>query len=369
MTVSKIFIIGPKEVKPTLEKFMDPTSIPKKYGGQLDWAWGDSPDLDEETRTALEKDGNKGWVKGPALWLNNERIVVGSENDKLRRSDKEIAEKKPIVYAADYTEDPVHPEKRASIVSGSKKSLDVQSPRQNATVLDHPSPLPESPSTLVEDKQLGASAAAAAASTQTTGSQQPAPALSPIPSHIPIESVRTGPMGDSQVHLPENQAAAPSTTAEYISPVPSKGQTAAPEAKTDFAPGQTTTESSQKAPTSDPALQSAQAVPAVAVTSSNPPDPVQRETASPPPPGHTQPGPLSAHTAEIHRTIARKLEGESTIEIPASANGALAHPDIIATSDAGKGLAMEAEKLALTGGAGAARPQPERFVTAMEVIH
>lgn len=143
--MSKIFIIGAREVKPTLEKFMDPASIPKKYGGKLNWQWGDIPDLDEETRSALERDGNRGWVKGPALWLNNERIVVGSENGKLRRSEKEIAEKKPIVYAADYTEDPVHPEKRLSVVSASKKSLDVRSPTQGATVMGHPSPLPESP--------------------------------------------------------------------------------------------------------------------------------------------------------------------------------------------------------------------------------
>lgn len=343
---------------------MDPTSIPKKYGGQLNWAWGDIPDLDDETRTALERDGNKGWVKGPALWLNNERIVVGSQDGKLRRSDKEIAEKKPIVYAADYTEDPVHPEKRLSVISASKKSLDVQSPRQEASVLSHPSPLPESPSTLVEDKQLGAPTAAAAASaTQTTGTQQPPPALSPIPSHIPIEEVRTGPMGDSQVHLPVNQAAPPSTTAEYISPVPSKEHIAPP-----VVADQVNENSSQKAPTSHPPAAKSEAVPAAVAampTSSTVPSTstTQRET-SPPPPGHTQPGPLSQHTAEIHRAIAQKLEGESLIEIPASADAALPHPDIIATSDAGKGLAMEAEKLNLS-----ARPQPERFVTALEVPH
>lgn len=360
VTVSKIFILGKNEVTPTLESFMEPSCIPKKYGGNLNWAWGDVPDLDQETREALEKDGHKGWVKGPALWLNNERIVVGSENGKLRRSDKEIAERKPIVYAADYTEAPVHPNKRGSVASNHRKSL---ASTGKASVDKQRS---DSPTTLVETGAEGAAAATAAtgaaAATATPATPQPAtPQKQPVPSHLAAESIRTSPMGDSQVHLPNAQPAAPATTAEYISPAVSTQQL--PETSKAHAP---------QAASSEPAAAPAPAPAPVAAASSV--DPVQSSPkptaeAAAHPAGHTQPGPLSNHQTQLNRKIAGQLEGESTILIPAEANGALAHPAIVASSDKTLGLAMEEDKMALNGKlttGHASRPHPERFVTAAE---
>lgn len=346
---------------------MAPESIPQKYGGKLNWSWGDLPDLDNELRGILEQDGNKGWVRGPALWLNNERVVVGSENGKLRRSDKEIAEKKPIVYAADYTEEPVHPEKRLSIVSAHKKSLDISGQPAEKVVLDHPSPLPESPNTLVEDKQLGhlgapttavaATAVTPAAAPGVAEENRPAtPQKQQIPTHLNADNIRTSPMGDSQVHLPDSQPAAPATTAEYISPTTSAVQV--------------NSHSSQKdhLETQEAKAAEAGSVAAATATSTNvPANPSTSQQMSSPPPGHAQPGPLPAHTAEINRAIASKLEQESTVTIPASANGLLPHPDIVVASDASKGLAMEEDKLALRGTKSVDRPQPERFVTAQEI--
>lgn len=348
---------------------MDPKCIPRKYGGQLDWQWGDMPDLDQETLSALERDGNKGWVKGPALWLNNERIVVGSENGKLRRSDREIAEKKPIVYAADYTEQPVHPEKRrSSIVSRGSGSVRDPSSAKNLEVntisapnghlaKPPPSPLPEEDHTPRVPVEAGAAAgisagAATTAAAVSTGKQQE----SSIPPHIPVENVRNAPMGDLHVHLPNNQAAPPSTTAEYISPTPSKEQITRE-------PTHRPEEKSASSVTHDSRAHSAGAAAAVNAAST-----VEADHSSNPrfvsetPPGHTQPGPLPAHQAELSRAIAQKLEQESTVTIPATANGTLPHPDVVVASDLSKGLGLEAEKLAL-------RPQPERFVTAMEVPH
>ncbi|OAL33973.1 hypothetical protein AYO20_06808 [Fonsecaea nubica] len=114
VTVSKIFILSKNDVKPTLEKFMETKDFPKRYGGDLNWEWGDLPDLDDETRAALERDGNKGWVTGPCLWLDGQRVPVGSEKGKLRRPNRDIEKMKPVVYAADYTENPVHPDKKVS---------------------------------------------------------------------------------------------------------------------------------------------------------------------------------------------------------------------------------------------------------------
>lgn len=312
------------------------------------------PDLDDEIREALERDGNKGWVKGPALWLNNERIVVGSENGKARRSDKEIAEMKPIVYAADYTEQPVHPEKRASVVSSHRKSLAMNG---KASLDKHRS---DSPSTLVEAEAAATATAAtattAAATTPSTHVDSPAKTdLQPstpqtaLPTHLAVESIRTSPMGDSQVHLPDAQPAAPATTAEYISPTPSK-QHLPPSTET-----QTTDVSHKEAPP----INVPTVIPPAPVQS-----PIEPTVASPHPAGHTLPGPLSNHQTQVNRKIADQLQRESTILIPAEANGALPHPAMVVSSDRTKGLAIEEDKLALSGNL--ARPQPERFVTAAE---
>jgi hypothetical protein len=53
-------------------------------------------------------------VDGPCLWLDHKRFAVGSVNGKLRRPDSEIAALKPVVYAADKTDEPVHPNAAAS---------------------------------------------------------------------------------------------------------------------------------------------------------------------------------------------------------------------------------------------------------------
>lgn len=332
---------------------MDPACIPKKYGGKLNWTWGDIPDLDAETREALERDGNRGWVKGPALWLNNERVVVGSENGKERRSAKEIAEKKPIIYAADYTEEPVHPEKKASVVSVHRKSLALV----GKTSMDRPRS--DSPSTLVEEAEQEASIAMSMKTTSavpesqiqqrpTTPKQQQQQALP----HVAVENVRTSPMGDSQVHLPTAQPAAPATTAEYINPTVS------------VHPQQ---QSLKRAPEAEPVSTTAVAAAAsIAPTQSSTRPNVE---LAPHPAGHAQPGPLSDHQTQVSRKIADQLEKESTVVIPATANGILPHPDIVASSDKNKGLAIEEDKLTLDGHLTkdhTSRPQPERFVTAVE---
>lgn len=406
---------------------MDINSIPKKYGGRLGWSWGDAPDLDGETRKALEKDGHKGWVKGPALWLNNERIVVGSQNGKPRRSDKEIAEKKPIIYAADYTEVPVHQEKRReSAYSGHRQSVSSKAPvKKEAGARE------DSPSTLVGKKNTPPGSATAAPATRSSLEQRPAtpkqapttpshpgPAAAPtatrssterrpvtpkqapaIPSHMSPKSVRNSPMGDSMVHVPDAQPGQPATTVEYISPVTS----------TEAVPDTTTTATPVSAPkhedaartrepkvtniaTRDSASRPVSAAPVVEPTTT---DTAPKPAMEPPhiepttttstaaaaagimaqpsttfvthtPPGHTQPGALPRHTVELSRKIADQLSQESTVVIPADGSGLLPHPDIVVASDRTKGLALEADKLALAS-KNPARPAPERFVTAMEI--
>jgi len=290
VTVSKIFILSKHEVKPTLSKYMETRDFPKRYGGDLDWEWGDLPHLDDETRAAVEKDGNKGWVRGPCQWLDGKRLVVGSEKGKLRTSDEEIERRRPIVYAADYTHLPVHPGKGLSDVSAH-----IGKTGANGTAEAH------------HDAEEAAATAGGGATAATL-----------------IES-RTN----------EEQPSAPATAA---------------------------------APT--PAAQ--------AVSE----EPSRISSPHPHPPAQPQPGPIPAHAVAMTQAVVEKMQGESVSVIPATANGHAngtglgGHPEVVVASDPSKGLAIEAEKLALTdidGGdekekeRGLERPPMERFVTAAEV--
>ncbi|KAL6171619.1 hypothetical protein ACJQWK_02629 [Exserohilum turcicum] len=46
ITVSKIFILSPSNVYSTLSQYIDHENIPKKYGGGLDFEWGQLPNLE-----------------------------------------------------------------------------------------------------------------------------------------------------------------------------------------------------------------------------------------------------------------------------------------------------------------------------------
>ncbi|KAL7941554.1 CRAL-TRIO domain-containing protein [Trichoderma barbatum] len=92
ITVSKIFILAPHEVKPTLEAFIDPRNIPKKYGGELDYTFGQLgiPDPAWDGVIRWEK-GYNSFPSGPLLWEDvpgEERLAcvrLGAENGKTKK--------------------------------------------------------------------------------------------------------------------------------------------------------------------------------------------------------------------------------------------------------------------------------------------
>ncbi|ROT43013.1 Sec14 cytosolic factor [Sodiomyces alkalinus F11] len=91
ITVSKIFILSEAEVKPTLEAFIDPRNIPKKYGGELDFGFGMDPVNDPSWEGVLEwANGYTAFPNGPMVWRPTadgkklECIGIGSENGKKR---------------------------------------------------------------------------------------------------------------------------------------------------------------------------------------------------------------------------------------------------------------------------------------------
>jgi hypothetical protein len=92
ITVSKIFILAPHEVLPTLETFIDTRNIPKKYGGGLDFEWGQLSVNDPAWDGVLTwENGYKQFPSGPLLWEEIEDgkrlacIGWGRENGKDRR--------------------------------------------------------------------------------------------------------------------------------------------------------------------------------------------------------------------------------------------------------------------------------------------
>jgi hypothetical protein len=72
---------------------MEPSSIPKQYGGQLDWTWGDMPNLDDPSRELLqgleqplvEGQTRKEILKGPVLFEGDHLQVLGTVDGEKRR--------------------------------------------------------------------------------------------------------------------------------------------------------------------------------------------------------------------------------------------------------------------------------------------
>ncbi|KAL3457195.1 CRAL-TRIO domain-containing protein [Aspergillus heterothallicus] len=112
VTTSKIFILSASEVQPTLTSFMDPSSIPKQYGGELDWQWGDMPNLDEPAReivgaleTAPAEGKNKpSFIKGPVLFKGDHVQIIGKENGTSRQTNVPVPKSKIAEPAAQLAE-------------------------------------------------------------------------------------------------------------------------------------------------------------------------------------------------------------------------------------------------------------------------
>ena len=93
ITVSKIFVLAPHEVLPTLEAFIERRNIPKKYGGDLDFKFGQLgiPDPAWDGVVAWEP-GYSSFPSGPLLWEEadgGERmrcVGLGYEDRKPRKT-------------------------------------------------------------------------------------------------------------------------------------------------------------------------------------------------------------------------------------------------------------------------------------------
>ncbi|KAL4887711.1 CRAL-TRIO domain-containing protein [Aspergillus karnatakaensis] len=115
-TTSKIFILGASEVLPTLTSFMEPSSIPKQYGGELEWRWGDMPYLDEPARELVgtletapaEGQTKPGFIKGPVLFKGDKVEIIGKESGKSRATSVPVPKSK-LAEPATELEDKAQP--------------------------------------------------------------------------------------------------------------------------------------------------------------------------------------------------------------------------------------------------------------------
>ncbi|KAK9312629.1 CRAL-TRIO domain-containing protein [Lipomyces starkeyi] len=90
ITTSKIFILSHNDMKATLESYIDPANLPKQYGGELDFEFGQAPVLDPALRDVLKWEGSyTDFPRGPIYWTDKgdhiEATAVGHAGQNERR--------------------------------------------------------------------------------------------------------------------------------------------------------------------------------------------------------------------------------------------------------------------------------------------
>ena len=96
---------------------MHPSSIPKQYGGDLDWKWGDMPALDDEARAlvgdalttpagdddAAAAAARPEVIKGPVLFKDDHVHILGKVNGESR--DKKVPVSNATATTAEHKTD------------------------------------------------------------------------------------------------------------------------------------------------------------------------------------------------------------------------------------------------------------------------
>ncbi|EWC48767.1 hypothetical protein DRE_00072 [Drechslerella stenobrocha 248] len=90
-TTSKIFFLSADNIGSTLEQHIHKDNIPKKYGGNLEWQFGDAPMLDDELRELLVSAGcnDVPFPLGSVRWQetgdSGHRVAISGTADGRRR--------------------------------------------------------------------------------------------------------------------------------------------------------------------------------------------------------------------------------------------------------------------------------------------
>jgi len=137
-------------VKKTLESFIDPANIPTKYGGQLDFNFGDMPIFDPALEKVLKWEGtNTNFPPGPMYWVHKkgeseiELIARGTVDEKERHEAvctvKKTVEPAEAIAMNGHTAAPAE-----TTTATDNKSLAVPQPEPSSVLLTAPT-VPPSP--------------------------------------------------------------------------------------------------------------------------------------------------------------------------------------------------------------------------------
>ena len=356
-------------MKSTLESYIDSQDLPKHYGGQLDWNFGELPHMDEDSIRAVEKDGRSGWVEGPCLWLDHRRFAVGTVNGVLRRPDSEIAALKPVVYAADKTDEPVHPDQGA-----------IEKNVETAAHQEKPEPIQKEEVATAESGKLSPTPLHPVTSS-TVNSIIPSHPTVSYQNQNPDEMSTQAAKSETEAETPATPAASAeeiSATAKPTEAVPAVAAVAAqPEAaKTEDSEHSTKKHHFRdifhhKSKHSEDLTHNDMHAHTNGNTNSKD---AENTTVIKQPEGESDkvvPGRMTGtidqvnvHEALVHEMTTKKMEGESVSTIRSNANGDMKDPgELLVASDPTKGLAVETGKLNING---QAKPPMQRFVTAVE---
>ncbi|KAL2820468.1 CRAL-TRIO domain-containing protein [Aspergillus cavernicola] len=160
-TTSKIFILSASEVQPTLTSFMEPSSIPTQYGGELDWQWGDMPALDESAREvigALETAPAEGqtkpsFVKGPVLFKGDRVEIIGKENGKSRESSVPVPQSK---FSEVTNAPPTQPEEKETKPAPAEEETEISEKTEIEKPESESEPLPNGGTTSLPAQTVAA---------------------------------------------------------------------------------------------------------------------------------------------------------------------------------------------------------------------
>lgn len=198
ITVQKIKILGSKNVLSGLQEFIDIDNIPKKYGGNLEWGFGDMPFLEPKVAEAMKwkedikENGHRTFPIGPVKWEYNEdgdlvAVAIGTENGAVRH--RELAGLHPEAGVARLALSPGRQQTKKQV--GNKTGAETQQQSNGSIVKESEKKAEKTPEMPATNGTINATAPAplTAMDTVSKATRDPDHDLGKSPdSHVPDES-------------------------------------------------------------------------------------------------------------------------------------------------------------------------------------
>ncbi|GAA6003600.1 SEC14 family lipid-binding protein [Rhodotorula paludigena] len=170
-TVAKIHILSSSELVSVLSSQMPASSIPRDYGGTLDWSFGaPAPALDQPARDALglhegEEIGTA--LNGPVRWKDGRVVLLGKgrSEEQVKRWASQPEKEEPQPQEEKAQEAPTPADDVVASPAPVSPAPDAPSPAATSPVA--PSPAPPTPAPEPTAAELSAAAAAASSASSS----------------------------------------------------------------------------------------------------------------------------------------------------------------------------------------------------------